>query len=81
VGKGLDMGERRLLNEMRFVVLSSLSFTGNNSVRYFNHVWLRKATGIVEDEKGNLTLERDLQQQVSFLVFGEGQESCRRICS
>ena len=61
MGKGLDMGERWLLNDMRCVVLSSLSFTGNNNVRCFNHAWLSKATGIVEDEKGNLTLERDLR--------------------
>jgi hypothetical protein len=55
------MGERRLLKDMRWVVLQSLIFTGNNGVRYFNHAWQRKTTGIVEDEKGNLTSERDLR--------------------
>ena len=54
VAKVLDMGKKRLLNGMRCVVLLSLIFTGNNSVRYFNHPWLRKATDIVGDEKGSL---------------------------
>jgi len=55
VAKGFDMGKRRLLKDMRCVVLSSLNFTGNDSVRYFNHPWLSKATGIVGGEKGSLT--------------------------
>ena len=54
VVKGLDMGKRRLLKEMRCMVLSSLTFTGNNSVRYFNHTWLSKAKDIVGGEKGSL---------------------------
>jgi hypothetical protein len=41
------MGNRRLLKEMRCMFLSSLTFTGNNSVRYCNQPWLRKATDIV----------------------------------
>jgi hypothetical protein len=32
---------------MRRVVLSSLSFTDNNDVRYFDQAWLRNATDIV----------------------------------
>jgi len=54
VAKGLDMGKRWLLKEMRCVVLSSLTFTDNSGVRYFNHTWLSKATDIVGDEKGSL---------------------------
>jgi len=54
VVKGLDMGKRRLVKEMSFVILSSLNFTGNNSVRYLNQAWLSKATDIVGGEKGRL---------------------------
>ena len=54
VVKGLDMGKRRLVKEMSFVILSSLNFTGNNSVRYLNQAWLSKATDIVGGEKGSL---------------------------
>ena len=61
VAKGLDMGKRRLLNEQRCMVLSSLTFTGNNSVRYFNHPWLSKATDIVGSEKGSLNSKRGLR--------------------
>ena len=52
VGKGIDMGKRRLLKGMRCMVLSSLTFTGNNSVRYSNHAWLRKAADIVGGKRG-----------------------------
>jgi len=45
VAKGLSMGERRLLNGMRRVVLSSLSFT--DSVCCFNQAWLSKAADVV----------------------------------
>jgi len=54
VAKGLDMGNRRLLKEMRCMALSSLSFTGNNSVRYFNHAWLSKTTDVVGGKRGNM---------------------------
>jgi len=55
VPKGLSMGERRrLLMGVRCGVLSSLSFTGNSGVRYFNHAWLRKATDIVGGKRGNI---------------------------
>ena len=54
VVKGLDMGKRRLLKEMSCVILSSLNFTANNSVRYFDQAWLSKATDIVGGEKGSL---------------------------
>jgi hypothetical protein len=48
------MGERRLLNGMRRVVLSPLSFTDNSSVRYFTQAWLKKATDIVGSERGGI---------------------------
>ena len=54
VAKGLDMGKRWLVNEMRCVVLSSLSFTGSNSVRSFDQAWLSKATDIVGGKRGNI---------------------------
>jgi len=47
------MGERRLLNGMRRVFLSSLSFT--DSVCCFDQAWLRKDTNIVDGKKGNIT--------------------------
>jgi len=34
--KGLMMGEKRLLNGMRHGVLSALSFTESDGVRYFD---------------------------------------------
>ena len=61
VVKGLSMGKRRLLKEISCVVLSSLSFTDNDSVRYFNHAWLSKATDIVGGEKGSLNSGRGLR--------------------
>ena len=54
VAKGLSMGKRWLLNGMRWGVLSSLSFTDNNGVRYFDQAWLRKATDIVDGKRGNV---------------------------
>jgi len=54
VAKGFSMGERRLVNGMRRVVLSPLSFTDNSGVRYFNYPWLRKATDIVGGKKGSI---------------------------
>jgi hypothetical protein len=48
------MGERRLLNGMRRVVLSPLSFTDNSSVCYFTQAWLSKATDIVGEREGNI---------------------------
>ena len=54
VAKGLSMGKNGLLNVMRRVVTSSLSFTDNSGVRYFNQAWLRKATDIVEGKRGNI---------------------------
>jgi len=53
-GKGVSMGERKLLKGMRPGVLSSLSFTSNNGVRYFDQAWLRKATDIVGGKRGNI---------------------------
>ena len=61
VAKGLDMGKRWLLKGMRCMVLSSLSFTGYDSVRYFDQAWLRKATDIVGGDKGSLNSERGLR--------------------
>ena len=52
VAKGFSMSERRLLNGMRRVVLSSLSFTGR--VCCFNQAWLSKATDIVGGKVGNI---------------------------
>jgi hypothetical protein len=54
VAKELSMGERWLLKGVRQGVLSSLSFTDNNGVRYFGQVWLRKATDIVDGKRGNV---------------------------
>jgi hypothetical protein len=53
VAKWLSTGKRRLLKGMRRGVLSSLSFTDNNGVRYFDQAWLRKATDIVDGKSGN----------------------------
>jgi hypothetical protein len=61
VAKGLDISKRRLVNEMRCVVLSSLSFNGNISIRSFDNAWLSSATDIIGGEKGSLNLERDLR--------------------
>jgi hypothetical protein len=52
--EGFSMGEKRLLNGMRRVVLSSLSFTDKSDVRCFDQAWLSKATDIVEDKRGNM---------------------------
>ena len=52
VAKGFSMGERRLLDGMRRVVLSSLSFT--DRVWCFNQAWLSKATDIVGGKVGNI---------------------------
>ena len=54
VTKGFSMGERRLLDEMKCVVLSSLSFTDDSGVRCFNQTWLRKAKDIVGGKIGNM---------------------------
>ena len=54
VAKGLSMDKRWLLNGMRRVVLSPLSFTDNSGVRYFDQAWLRKATDIVGSQRGNI---------------------------
>ncbi len=54
MAKGLDMGERRLLKEMMCMFLSSLTFSGSNSVRYFDHVWLSKTTDVVGGKRGNM---------------------------
>jgi hypothetical protein len=70
VAKGLGMGKRRLLNVMRRGVLSSLSFTDNKNVRYFDQAWLGKATDIVGGKRGNVTkVGRDLLPQVSSLML------------
>ena len=61
MGKGTGMGDIWLLNNERCVVLSSLSFTGNISVRSFDDAWLSKATYIVGGEKGSLDSKRDLR--------------------
>jgi hypothetical protein len=47
-GKGLDMGTRCLVSWDTSEVLSALSFTDSDGVRYFDQGWLRKATDIVE---------------------------------
>ena len=54
MGKGYNMGERRLLNEMRCVVLLSLTFSGKDNVRYFDHAGLRKTVDIVGKKRGNM---------------------------
>ena len=54
VAKGFSMGERRLLNGMRRVVLSPLSFTDNSGVRYFDRDGLEKAVDIVGGKVGNI---------------------------
>ena len=55
--KGFDMGKRWFLNGMRRVVTSSLSFTDNSGVRYFDQTWLRKATDIVGGEEREYELK------------------------
>jgi len=52
VARGVSMGKDGLLNVRRLVVTSPMSFTDNSSVRYFNQVWLGKATYIVGARKG-----------------------------
>jgi len=52
VAKGLGRGKKRLLKRVRCGVLSPLSFTDNSDVHYFDQVWLRKATDIVEGGEG-----------------------------
>jgi hypothetical protein len=54
VAKGFDMAKRWLLNVVRRVITSPLSFLDDNGVRYFDQVWLRKATDIVEGKRGNV---------------------------
>ena len=54
MGKGPDMGERRLLKGMMCMFLSLLTFTGSNSVRYFDHAWLRKDKNIVGGKIGDM---------------------------
>jgi len=54
VAKGLGMDKRWLLKEVRCGVLSPLSFTDSSDVDYFDQVWLRKATDIVEGRRGNV---------------------------
>ena len=55
VANGFSMGKGWLLSWMRCGVLSSLSFTDNNGVRYLDQAWLRKGTNIVGGKKGNIT--------------------------
>jgi hypothetical protein len=47
------MGKRRLLKGVRCGVLSSLGFTDNSGVRYFDQAWLRKPSDIVGGKRGN----------------------------
>ena len=47
------VGVRQLLNLNRHGVSSSLSFTDNNGARYFDQVWLGKATNIFQRKQGN----------------------------
>jgi len=54
VAERLGMGKRGLLKRVRCGVLSPLTFTDNSDVYYFDQVWLRKATGIVEGRRGNV---------------------------
>jgi hypothetical protein len=53
VAKGFDVAKRWLLNVVRRVITSPLSFPDDSGVRYFDQVWLRKATDIVEGKRGN----------------------------
>jgi hypothetical protein len=45
------MGKRWLLNGTRRGVLSSLSFTDNIGVRYFDQAWLSKDVDVVESRR------------------------------
>ena len=54
VAKEVGMGKRWLLKRVRCGVLSPLSFTDSSDVHYFDQVWLRKATDIVEGRRGNV---------------------------
>ncbi len=52
VAKQLGIGENQLLSWIRRGVLPPPSFTDNNSVRYFDQEWLKKAREIVKTRKG-----------------------------
>jgi len=52
VAKRLSMGERQLLNLNRHGVLSSLIFTNNSGVHYFDQAWPRKAPIFRVSRKG-----------------------------
>lgn len=54
VGKRFGVGERRVLKLNRHGVLSSLSFTNNKGVCYFDQTWLGKATNIFQKKQGNI---------------------------
>jgi hypothetical protein len=51
VAERLSIGKRWLLNGMRRGVLSSVSFTDNKDVRYFDQAWLGNATDIREGKR------------------------------
>ena len=46
--KRLSTGESLVLNWNRRGILSALSLTDNNYVRYFDQAWLRKTTDTLE---------------------------------
>ena len=52
VAKELGMKASRVVNWVELGALPPPSFTDNNSVRYFDQEWLRKAKEIVKSKKG-----------------------------
>jgi hypothetical protein len=48
------MENRWLLKGIRGGVISSITFTDNSIVRYFDQPWLREPAYIVEGKKGNV---------------------------
>ena len=76
MAKGLSMGKGRVLNEMRRGVLSSLSFTDNNGVRYFDQAWLGKVTDVVEGNRGNVNQSTGRPAVTGRVFdFGDGRPS------
>ena len=52
VAKKLGMGINQLLSWLERGVLPPPSFIDNNSVRYFDQEWLRKAKQILRNKQG-----------------------------
>jgi hypothetical protein len=53
VARGLSMDKNGLLNVVRRVITSPLSFPDENGVRCFDQAWLSEARDIVEGKRGS----------------------------